>query len=59
MNTVAPAGRIAGLSVGQAALVAGICYFLMPVAFAEFAIFPKLVIAGHVDQTAQNIAAHP
>lgn len=58
MKSDAPTPRVAGLSLRQAALVAGISYLLMPVAFAEFYVFPKLVISGHVDQTVQNIAAH-
>jgi hypothetical protein len=48
-----------GLSLRQAALVAGFGYLFMPVAYAEFAIYPKLVIPGNIDQTAQNIASHP
>lgn len=47
-----------GLSLRQAALIAGIAYLLMPVAFAEFFVFPKLLVAGHIEQTVQNIAAH-
>ena len=35
-----------GLSLRQAAIVAGIAYFLMPVGMAEFYIKPKLIIAG-------------
>jgi Domain of unknown function (DUF4386) len=31
---------------------------LMPVAYAEFAIYPKLVIPGNIEQTAQNIVVH-
>jgi len=45
-----------GLSLRRAALIAGLGYLLMPVAFAEFRIFPRLVIPGHIEQTAQNIA---
>jgi len=48
-----------GLSLRRAALIAGISYLLMPVTFAEFFVFPKLLVAGHVEQTVQNIAAHP
>ena len=48
-----------GLSLRQAALVAGFGYLFMPVAYAEFAIYPKLVIPGNIEQTAQNIASHP
>ena len=42
----------------QAALTAGIAYLLMPVTFAEFYVFPKLIIPGNIEQTAQNITAH-
>lgn len=42
----------------QAALVAGFAYVLNPVSYAEFTIYPKLVIAGNIEQTAENIAAH-
>ena len=42
----------------QAALIAGICYLLMPVSYAEFAVFPKLLVTGDIGQTVQNITAH-
>lgn len=42
----------------QAALIAGFGYLLMPVAYAEFSIYPKLVIPGNIEQTVQNIVAH-
>jgi hypothetical protein len=48
----------AGLTLRQAAITAGIAYLLNPVTYAEFSIYPKLVIAGNIDQTAQNISAH-
>lgn len=47
-----------GLTLRQAALVAGFAYLLSPVAYAEFTLYPKLVIAGNIDQTIHNIAAH-
>jgi len=46
------------LTLRQAALIGGFAYLLMPVTIAEFYINPKLLIAGNVEQTAQNIAAH-
>ena len=46
------------LTLRQAALIAGFAYLLMPVTIAEFYINPKLLVAGNVQQTAQNIAAH-
>ena len=47
-----------GLTLRQAALVAGFGYLLMPVSYAEFVTYPKLVIPGDVEQTVQNIVAH-
>jgi hypothetical protein len=47
-----------GLTLRQAALIAGFGYLLMPVAYAEFSILPKLVIPGDIEQTAQNIVVH-
>ena len=49
---------IAGLSLRQAALTAGIAYLLMPVTFAEFYVFPKVLVSGDIAQTVQNIATH-
>lgn len=42
MASIDPAQRDEGLTLRQAALIAGIAYLLMPVAFAEFALWPKL-----------------
>ena len=53
-----PANATDGLTLRQAALIAGLGYVLMPATFAEFYIFPKLVIPGNIEQTAQNIVAH-
>lgn len=50
--------RNEGLSLRQAALVAGFGYLLGPVTYAEFSIYPKLVIPGNIEQTVQNIAVH-
>ena len=44
------------VTLRQAALIAGFCYLLMPVSFAEFYIYPRLVIRGDIAQTAQNIS---
>jgi Domain of unknown function (DUF4386) len=52
------ASRNEGLTLRQAALVAGISYLLMPVTFAEFYVFPKLFVPGNIEQTSQNIASH-
>jgi hypothetical protein len=47
-----------GVSLRQAALIAGVAYLLNPVSYAEFSIYPKLVVASNADQTVQNISAH-
>jgi hypothetical protein len=47
-----------GLTLRQAALIAGVAYLLMPVTIAELYINPKLLIPGNIEQTAQNIVAH-
>ncbi len=47
-----------GLTLRQAALIAGFAYLLNPVTYAEFVLYPKLVMPGHIDRTVQNIGAH-
>lgn len=47
-----------GLTLRWAALIAGFAYLLGPVSYAEFTLYPKLVIPGNIDQTVANIAAH-
>jgi len=47
-----------GLTLRQAALIAGFGYLLGPVTYAEFSIYPKLVIPGNIEQTVQNLAGH-
>lgn len=46
------------MTLRQAALVAGFAYLLNPVGYAEFTLYPKLVIAGNIEQTVRNIDAH-
>ena len=58
MSSSTPQTFSPGLTLRQAAIVAGIAYFLMPVAIAEFYIKPKLIIAGDIERTSQNIAVH-
>jgi Domain of unknown function (DUF4386) len=48
-----------GLTLRQAALIAGFGYLLNPVSYAEFTIYPKLVIPGHIEQTIANITTAP
>jgi hypothetical protein len=50
--------RREGMSLRQAALVAGFAYLFNPVSYAEFSIYPKLIIPGDIEQTSQNIVAH-
>ncbi|MBV8530529.1 MAG: DUF4386 domain-containing protein [Candidatus Eremiobacteraeota bacterium] len=47
-----------GLTLRQAALIAGFGYLLDPVTYAEFTLYPKLVIPGNIDQTVANISSH-
>ncbi len=58
MSSVSPANRNGGLTLRQAALIAGFAYLLSPVTTAEFSIMPKLEIAGNIEQTVQNIVTH-
>ncbi len=58
MKSTSSANRGEGLSLRQAALVAGFSYLLGPVTYAEFSIYPKLVIPTNIEQTVQNIAVH-
>jgi hypothetical protein len=46
------------MTLRGAALVAGFAYLFNPVSYAEFHLYPKLVIAGNIEQTVQNISAH-
>jgi hypothetical protein len=50
--------RIGGLALRHAALIVGLAYLLNPVSYAEFALLPKLLIPGNVEQTVANISAH-
>lgn len=47
-----------GMTLRQAALVAGFAYLLSPVTYAEYSIYPKLVVTDNMGQTVQNISAH-
>lgn len=58
MSLTNSANHHEGLTLRQAALTAGFGYLLMPVAYAEFAIYPRVVIPGDIEQTVQNIAVH-
>jgi len=39
-------------------VVVGVAYLLNPVSYAEFTIYPKLVIMGNISQTVANISSH-
>jgi hypothetical protein len=41
-----------GLTLRQATLIAGFGYLLDPVSYAQLTLYPKLVIPGHIEQTA-------
>lgn len=58
VSSINPANRGEGLTLRQAALIAGLGYLLNPVTIAEFVLYPKLVIPGNIEQTAQNIVTH-
>lgn len=47
-----------GISLRQAALIAGLGYLINPVAYAQYSLLPRLLVDGNAEQTAQNIAAH-
>jgi hypothetical protein len=53
-----PSGARDGLTLRQAALIAGFAYLLNPTPYAEFSLFPRLVTPGNIDQTVQTIGAH-
>ena len=48
----------AGITLRQAALIAGIAYIPGPVIYAEFKLFPAVVIPGDIAQTVFNISHH-
>jgi hypothetical protein len=58
MNPISSAKSQDGLTLRQAALVAGFAYLFNPVSYAEVSIYPKLVAANNAAQTVQNISAH-
>ena len=58
MSSTSLASRVEGVTLRQAALIAGLAYLLNPVSYAEFTLYPKLIIPGNIDQTVHNISAH-
>ncbi len=47
-----------GMPLQRAALIAGFGYLLNPVSYAEFVLYPKLVVPDNIGQTIANINAH-
>ena len=47
-----------GLTLRAAAIIAGLAYLLDPVSYAEFTLYPKLVVSGNIGQTVANISGH-
>ena len=60
VSSINPAVPDQGISLRQAALIAGFGVLIMAFAapFAEFFVFPKLVIPGNIEETAQNVVAN-
>lgn len=60
MSTINPIHRDQGITLRQAALVAGLGLLVMVVAapFAEFLVYSKLVVRGDIQTTIQNIQAN-
>jgi hypothetical protein len=58
MKPISAAKSNDGVTLRQAALVAGFAYLFNPVSYAEFSIYPKLVAANDASQTLKNISAH-
>ena len=48
-----------GISLRAAAMVAGVTYVTNPVSYAEFSIYPRLVVAHDIGATVQNLHSHP
>jgi len=60
VSPINPAVHHQGISLRQAALIAGIGILIMAIAtpFAELVVYPKLVIPGKIEETVQNISAN-
>jgi len=57
MSSVHQPDRNQGMTLRRAALVVGLTYLLNPVTYAEY-VYPKLVIPGDIERTAQNLSVH-
>lgn len=60
MSSINPAFQDQGITLRQAALIAGFGVLIMAFAgpFAELFVYARLVIPGNIEQTTQNIAAN-
>jgi hypothetical protein len=60
MSALHPAAHDQGISLRQAALLAGLGLMIMTIAapFAEFFVYSKLVVRGDIEATVQNMQAH-
>lgn len=60
MSTMNPAAHDRGITLPQAALIAGFGVLIMAFTgpFAELFVYARLVIPGNIEQTTQNIAAN-
>ncbi|HEV3154533.1 MAG TPA: DUF4386 domain-containing protein [Candidatus Baltobacteraceae bacterium] len=47
-----------GLTLRTAAIIAGLAYLFDPVSYAEFTLYPKLVVSDHIAQTITNISSN-
>lgn len=59
MSSVHPGNHDPGTTLSQAALIAGVCLLIMvfTAPFAEFIVYPKVVVAGNIEDTARSILA--
>jgi len=60
MNSINPANHDQGMTLSQAALVAGLGLLIMGFAapFAEFFVYSKLIIPDNIKETAQNLLSN-
>ena len=59
MNTPSLPSSRDGITLRQAAIVAGVTYLTNPVSYAEFSIYPRLVVTHNIEATVQNLNSHP
>ena len=48
-----------GLTLRQAAIVTGVTYLTNPVSYAEFSLYPRLVVTHDLEATVRNLNSHP